>query len=99
MKPALPEGAVVRVSHLRVIEGTTIKLTRDQARREGLKVAGKGGVTNVEIQYADGTVSHGTARCSPLDNYSKSKGRMIATGRALKSTRWPAEIKEGATQA
>lgn len=93
MQPKIPEGYEARVYHLRVFanpltgEPSGVLMTRGQARMRGVTEPplSKGGITVVEIISPAGhMVSTDTAACSPLDNYSKSKGRLIATGRALK---------------
>ena len=43
----------------------------------------KGGVTIAVIGDPDNGFRYGTAKCSRKDNYCKSKGRQLATGRAF----------------
>jgi hypothetical protein len=86
MTPVLLEGAEVTIHHLRRFEGIATLLTRDRGMRLGLgRPLPKGGVTVAEITTTEGVLARGWARCSQLDNFSRSKGRLIATGRALKN--------------
>lgn len=87
MKPIIPEGATVHVKHLRYFEELLSPITTYEA---GIfAVAGppkpKGGITLAEIEFADGTITRGYARCNPLDTYNKAIGRNVAIGRALKA--------------
>lgn len=89
MNPVIPEGAQVRVTHLRHFpEHDAYYVTRHEAR-EWLGTndppASKGGSTLVEVLLPDGRGACGIAKCAGMDNFDKRKGRTIATGRALKA--------------
>jgi hypothetical protein len=43
----------------------------------------KGGLTIAVIGDPDNGFRYGVAKCSPKDNYCKSTGRQLATGRAF----------------
>lgn len=43
----------------------------------------KGGVTVAVVGNEDDGYTYGVARCSAIDNYDKSKGRSLATGRVF----------------
>lgn len=59
-------------------------LSAHALRERGYGIGAKGGLTLVQVEFADGNVARGAARCSPRDNYCKATGRNIALGRALK---------------
>lgn len=77
----------IRVTHFRLIGPVkrlteAILFTHYDLRRMKLVPAAKGGMTVVHIETEDGHKQMGFAYCSPRDNFSRSKGRAIATGRA-----------------
>jgi hypothetical protein len=93
MKRTVPDGAEVRFSHGRRIEGQVGTWYRTKGKRGDLKAwpeAGltpspRGGLTQCRVTLSDGTEAVGTAECSVRDNFSKKIGRDIALGRALKT--------------
>lgn len=90
MKPTLPQDAKVFITHLRYFEHVTgykELWTKGEAKKLNITSPplGRGGITHVQIELADGRKLHGVAKCNMLDNFNKARGRMIATGRALKT--------------
>jgi hypothetical protein len=93
MRPQIPEGASVKVSHLRAVILPDSNIPEGyishhvMAKTMGLKIAAKGGRTSARIALADGRVAFGVAKCSDKDTFCKRIGRDIAVGRALKELR------------
>lgn len=89
------DGAKVRVAHLRFYEGEAgLLFSRFEADKLGLGAPlPHGGLTLVQIELADGSLSRGAAACSKRENYCKAIGRMIATGRAVKLALCPPELE------
>jgi hypothetical protein len=87
MKPQLPEGSKVYLTHYRfgVGEGSYPPLPSKVLRERKIGFEPRGGATSVRVLLPDGTEAAGFAACSQKDNFSKVIGRNIAIGRALKS--------------
>jgi hypothetical protein len=87
VKRQLPEGATVKIKHFRRVgdgsEDDKLK-TPHEIRVEGLTANPHGGRTEVTITTTDGREALGVADVYYRDNFSRSLGRQIATGRALK---------------
>ena len=84
MKWPAPEGATIKVKHLRrSLEGPEPMMTTHELKESGLTPHPQGGRTEVVVEL-DGKTSLGVAECSERDNYNRAVGRYIATGRALK---------------
>ena len=90
MKPTLPDGMTVKIFHYRrfdLLDGVAY-LTRGEAKNLGIEAPplSKGGITHAVVFNGDEIVPNvlGVAECSNRENYSKSKGRSIAVGRAIK---------------
>lgn len=84
MKWELPEGATVKVKHFRRVGDDPNFLTMYDIRESGLTPSPQGGRTEAVVKTVDGREALGVAECSNLDNYNRTIGRLIATGRALK---------------
>lgn len=82
MKRTIPDGAAVKFTHGRHVEGTVGPWYRG---KEGwpAELQPRGGHTIAKVVLADGSEIVGEAHCSARDNYSKKIGRDIALGRAL----------------
>lgn len=75
----------VKYAHYRRIQGSPyLYLRRHQWKADGLQPDPRGGITTATITLEDGQTFTSSAICSDKDNYSKSIGRQIAFGRALK---------------
>lgn len=100
MKRAIPEGAVVKFTHARRVDGDWGVWHRKkegwgrwdpEGTTDGLRthtsseISPFGGRTTCKITLADGVEAWGVAECSNRDNYNKKIGRDIALGRALKN--------------
>ena len=81
----VPQSARVVVHHLRRFDGTPGLWTRYGALQNGIDgpPLSKGGLTLVQIEFADGAVARGSAQCSLHDNYDKATGRILARNRAM----------------
>lgn len=106
-------GIRVTVSHLRTwsAPGSPVRLPqlfpRHIIRMHGKQVEAKGGQTVVTLSIESDSegdkpnridLARGEANCSPLDNYDKRRGVMIALGRACKQAGLvPLYIAEAAT--
>jgi hypothetical protein len=94
VRPQIPEGASVKVTHLRTVQPylpglwPSYRFTKYN-QQSPLKVgpAPKGGRTEARISLPDGRVAEGVAECSMSDTFCKRIGRDIAVGRALKELR------------
>jgi hypothetical protein len=85
MKPTLPEGCKVHITHFRRYEETPFYMTRFDASFEGFKVLPTGGATEALIlDEENNPLAIGLADCSPRDAFNKKIGRDIAVGRAVK---------------
>lgn len=83
----IPEGARVRVHHLRrcFFYGKEVYLPMQLIRAHILEPESKGGATLAEVEI-DGVIFTGEAFCGPGDNYNRRIGRDIAVGRASTSS-------------
>lgn len=85
MKPKLPEGCKVHITHFRRYEETPFYMTRFDASTEGFKVLPTGGATEaLIIDEENKPLAIGFASCSIKDPFNKKIGRDIAIGRAVK---------------
>lgn len=96
---SIPEGAKVRFSHGRRVDGDWGEWHRKKENwgrwdpehttdghrtHTSSEISPFGGRTVCMITLADGKEIHGVAECSRKDGYNKKIGRDIALGRALK---------------
>jgi len=90
-KETLNDGTEVPVKYYHIrhafsVEPSSISV-RALASTRTIKAAGavpepKGGVTLASLELPNGDVVFGMSKCSRLDNFSRARGRQIATGRA-----------------
>lgn len=85
MKPVIPEGAKVFITHYRYTPEMPVPRAARLLRQEGKSFLPCGGETTVRLFLPDGREAVGVSVCSKRDNFSKLIGRNIAIGRALKS--------------
>lgn len=78
----LPDKARVKISHYRKTPKGEL-LPSYFIKQIGLEVQPQGGMTLATIEY-EGLIYIGAAECNEKDNFSKTIGRNIAQGRALK---------------
>jgi hypothetical protein len=84
---ATAEKVKYRVHHHREMETISLPTAEEGVRVTIEQFAPCGGWTQVDIlDENDEVVKSGIARCHPEDNYSRSIGRDIALGRALKES-------------
>lgn len=95
LKLALNEGLVAKVTHLRdTEEDTGTRLTKFAGIAERFDVSPRGGRTEVVLvplsielgdddRWEDYIEARGVALCSPIDNFDRREGRLIALRRAL----------------
>ena len=87
--PDVPAGFAVRYKHHRVTD--LVESPRElDAQEPYLRVSPQGGMTEAALYVAPvekdaKPVAVGVATCHPRDSYSKSAGRAIALGRAIKT--------------
>lgn len=92
MKPVVPEGSKVYVTHFRYTDGYILHpllkeptmLPAKEIRHEKMSFHAKGGMTEVFVTLPDGREACAYATCSRKDNFNRHIGRNIALGRALK---------------
>ena len=84
----VPEGMKVHITHLRYAKASSTFTAYDTAfnlKKRGLTPESKGGTTIASIINERGNVvAVGRAFCSLQDQFNYRRGRLIATGRALK---------------
>lgn len=79
---SLPDKARVKITHYRKTPRGELMPTYF-IKQLGMSVQPQGGMTVAAIEY-DGLLFIGAAECTDKDNFSKTIGRNIAQGRALK---------------
>jgi len=84
MKPRVPDGVEVRVSHLRLTDAGYN--TKKQAKEHGYTISTCGGMTVARLldPATEEIRAVGIAICRADENYNKRLGRTIAIGRAIK---------------
>jgi len=83
------QGVKVKVNHLRLVkewpdDDDPPPASTYHIKTLGLIAEAQGGTTSVVIELPNGKTFSSWARCSPLDNYDRKRGREIAFGRAWK---------------